>query len=37
MSKIIFWIVVFFAVLLVLRLVNVAKQKSRREAQASAR
>ena len=28
MSKIIFWIVVFFAVLLVLRLVSVAKSKS---------
>lgn len=31
MGKIIFWIVVFFAVLLVLRMVNVAKAKSRRE------
>lgn len=31
MGKIIFWIVVFFAVLLVLRLVNVAKAKARRE------
>jgi hypothetical protein len=30
MGKIIFWLVVFFAVLLVLRLVNVAKAKARR-------
>ena len=37
MGKIIFWIVVFFAILLVLRLVNVAKQKSRRDAQRSTR
>ena len=31
MSKIIFWIVVFFAILLVLRLVSIAKTKSDRE------
>ena len=31
MSKIIFWIVVFFAVLFVLRMLSVAKAKSRRE------
>lgn len=31
MGKIIFWLVVFFAVLLVLRLVNVAKARGRRE------
>ena len=30
MGKIIFWLVVFFAVLLVLRLVNVAKTRERR-------
>jgi len=30
MGKIIFWLVVFFAVLLVLRLVNVAKTRARR-------
>ena len=29
MGKIVFWIVVFFAVLLVLRLVNVAKTRAR--------
>jgi hypothetical protein len=29
MGKIVFWIVVFFAVLLVLRLVNVSKSKAR--------
>ena len=33
MGKIIFWIVVFFAVLLVLRLVSIAKSKSARERQ----
>lgn len=31
MSKIIFWILVFFAILLVLRLVSIAKTKSDRE------
>jgi hypothetical protein len=31
MGKIIFWIVVFFAVLFVLRLLSLAKAKSRRE------
>ena len=31
MGKIIFWLVIFFAVLLVLRLVNVAKARNRRE------
>ena len=31
MGKIIFWLVVFFAVLLVLRLVNVAKTRPRRD------
>ena len=31
MGKIIFWLVIFFAVLLVLRLVNVAKTRARRE------
>ena len=31
MSKIIFWIVVFFAVLFVLRLASLAKAKARRE------
>ena len=30
MGKIIFWLVVFFAVLLVLRLINVAKSKARK-------
>jgi hypothetical protein len=29
MGKIIFWLVVFFAVLLVLRMINMAKHKSR--------
>jgi hypothetical protein len=29
MGKVIFWLVVFFAVLLILRLVNVAKARSR--------
>jgi hypothetical protein len=32
MGKIVFWIVVIFAVLFVLRLANLAKAKSRREA-----
>jgi hypothetical protein len=31
MGKIIFWIVVFFAILFVLRLVSIAKAKARRE------
>jgi hypothetical protein len=31
MSKILFWIVVFFLVLLALRLVNLANQKARRD------
>jgi hypothetical protein len=31
MGKIIFWIVVFFVVLLALRLVNLANQKARRD------
>jgi hypothetical protein len=33
MGKVIFWLVVFFAFLLVLRLVNVAKQKRNRPAE----
>jgi hypothetical protein len=31
MGKIVFWIVVFFAILFVLRLISLAKAKSRRE------
>ena len=33
MGKIVFWLVVFFAVLFVLRLINVAKAKARRAAE----
>jgi hypothetical protein len=35
MGKIIFWLVIVFAVLLVLRLINVAKTKARRESGAA--
>lgn len=34
MSKIIFWIVVFFAILLILKFVNASKAKSRQDEQA---